>query len=275
MLLSLPCEMKRPFVQRPVYDFVAKHGGALPATCEPCRWRKQTSSSTASAKAAVGALATRVDEVEEQVAKNWSDITMAEMGRCNDSCHCKHVDHLLNICPILYSEYEAVGSVRGGDGENNRGKHLLFVGNPGAGKSCLLNGCIGAVEFQSGVSIATGMTTHLQWHEDETGLKFGDTPGLTDVEKREQAAAEISEALRQEGEYRLVFVVTLASGRVRPDDITTMCVCIACALSPGPSLLVNMNIGTSIRARMCVYALVCVHALCTCAHALVEKGGLS
>ena len=99
--------------------------------------------------------------------------------------------------------------------------HLLVVGNPGAGKSTILNGLIGSAVFKSGVSISTGVTSRLQWHTHD-GIKFGDTPGLTDLQKREQAADEISQALRQNGMYRLIFVVLLDGGRVRADDITTM-----------------------------------------------------
>ena len=51
---------------------------------------------------------------------------------------------------------------------------------------------------------------------------FMDTPGLNDEKMREQAAKAISEALRQNGVYRIFFVITLDSGRVRPDDKTTM-----------------------------------------------------
>ena len=98
----------------------------------------------------------------------------------------------------------------------------IFVGNPGAGKSTLLNALLGRVEFRSGTSIATGLTAHLQWAKDDTGIKYGDTPGLADVRKREAAAEEISSALRAGGVYQLVFVLTLESGRVKPDDIATI-----------------------------------------------------
>ena len=98
----------------------------------------------------------------------------------------------------------------------------IFVGNPGAGKSTLLNALLGRVEFRSGTSIATGLTAHLQWAKDDTGIEYGDTPGLADVRKREAAAEEISSALRAGGVYQLVFVLTLESGRVKPDDIATI-----------------------------------------------------
>lgn len=51
---------------------------------------------------------------------------------------------------------------------------------------------------------------------------FLDTPGLSDTALRQQAAAAITEALQQGGIYRVVFVITLESGRVRPADVATI-----------------------------------------------------
>ena len=49
-----------------------------------------------------------------------------------------------------------------------------------------------------------------------------DTPGLCDVEKRKQAAEAITKALKQEGIYKVFFVLTLDHGRLRPDDIALL-----------------------------------------------------
>jgi len=101
---------------------------------------------------------------------------------------------------------------------------ILFIGNPGTGKSTLLNGIIGQAKFKSGVSFGKGMTQFIQLCKDEkTGIEYGDTPGLSDVELREQAAAEITKALKSgDDEYKIVFVVTEEAGRVRPADVATM-----------------------------------------------------
>lgn len=50
-------------------------------------------------------------------------------------------------------------------------------------------------------------------------VTFMDTPGLDDIKLRKQAAKAISTALKQNGYYQIVFVVTLESGRVRSNDI--------------------------------------------------------
>ena len=46
-----------------------------------------------------------------------------------------------------------------------------------------------------------------------------DTPGLSDVEMRQNASEEITKALRAGGRYKVVFVVNTESGRIRPDDV--------------------------------------------------------
>lgn len=103
---------------------------------------------------------------------------------------------------------------------------IICVGNPGTGKSTLLNGIIGDsnVQFKSGVSFGKGLTCALQWVRDcKTGYWYGDTPGLSDVKLRETAAKEITKALKtEEDEYKIVFVITEEAGRVRPVDVTTI-----------------------------------------------------
>ncbi len=49
--------------------------------------------------------------------------------------------------------------------------HILFVGNPGTGKSTLLNSLIGSVQFKSGISYGGGLTSCLQWH-DHSGIRY-------------------------------------------------------------------------------------------------------
>jgi hypothetical protein len=55
------------------------------------------------------------------------------------------------------------------------------------------------------------------------GIFYLDTPGLYDIKKLEEAAKEISKALKSgDGEYRIVFVLRLESLRLRPQDSVMM-----------------------------------------------------
>ena len=103
---------------------------------------------------------------------------------------------------------------------------IIFVGNPGTGKSTLLNGLLGdeKARFKSGVSFGEGLTCVLQWVQDrKTKYWYGDTPGLSDVNLRQVAAEEITKALKTgKDEYKIVFIITEEAGRVRPIDITTI-----------------------------------------------------
>jgi len=103
-------------------------------------------------------------------------------------------------------------------------KYTIMIGNPGTGKSTFLNGLFGKIIYQSGTSWGSGLTKILQLNSlpNDSNDIYGDTPGLSDLSMRKKAALEIEQALKQGGHYRLIFVITLEAGRVRPDDATTL-----------------------------------------------------
>lgn len=99
----------------------------------------------------------------------------------------------------------------------------LFVGNPGTGKSTLINGLIGKPIFKAGTSLNGSGITYQFDKKVIPGLGVVmDTPGLGDTQKKHMAAAAITEALKQNGFYRIFFVMTEESGRIRPSDKATM-----------------------------------------------------
>eukprot|EP01132_Coremiostelium_polycephalum_P001033 gene1033-1311_t len=80
---------------------------------------------------------------------------------------------------------------------------------------------------QSGVTFGEGLTRVQQGYFYNKTL-YIDTPGLYDVNvaMREQAAKEIEKALKHNNNYKIVFVATLESGRIKPVDlvmVNTIC----------------------------------------------------
>lgn len=124
--------------------------------------------------------------------------------------------------------------------------HIVFAGCPGTGKSLLANSLIGRVEFESGVRVTTETTTILKTRI-ANGVKYSDTPGLDDPQKRVQAAREISNAINAETQLKLVFVATLESGRIRPSDIATIDV----ILSAVQAVNVEVNNNFSVIINRC------------------------
>ena len=100
-------------------------------------------------------------------------------------------------------------------------EHRLFIGNPGTGKSTLANCIAKTFLFKSGISFGSGKTYKLDKKKHD-GIMYLDTPGLADIKMQQTAASLITKALKQHGKYQVFFVVSLSSGRVRAEDLTTI-----------------------------------------------------
>ncbi|EFA79985.1 hypothetical protein PPL_06806 [Heterostelium album PN500] len=96
-----------------------------------------------------------------------------------------------------------------------------FYGNPGSGKSTICNSLIGKGVFQSGVSIGTGLTKQAQYYLLGKDL-IVDTPGMADVLAKDTTVKEIEKSLKKGGNYKIVFVITLDSGRIKLQDFNTL-----------------------------------------------------
>jgi hypothetical protein len=147
--------------------------------------------------------------------------------------------------PAALGEAEApmaeVCTVGGGCGyvdESREPIKYLMVGNPGTGKSTMLNGLARKSLFQSGLSFGAGKTTVLQ--KEQIGKDwYMDTPGLSDTLLRKEAAKAIEAAMKEGGAFKVVFVITIEAGRVRPADRTTMELILAAAPIAYYGVLIN------------------------------------
>ena len=99
----------------------------------------------------------------------------------------------------------------------------MAIGNPGAGKSTILNAIATELLFKSGrCSGGGGLTYKLDEAQNKNGVCFIDTPGLDDVELRKAAACAISTALQKGGKHKLLFFVRYEGGRLQPQDLFMM-----------------------------------------------------
>ena len=102
------------------------------------------------------------------------------------------------------------------------GTKVMLLGRPGSGKSTLLNSMIDRFEFRSSLSFGAGKTRTWEAVTMKNDVTFIDTPGLSDPELRKEAANNITAALKEGGKFKILFMLTTLSGRVSPEDVTSM-----------------------------------------------------
>lgn len=98
----------------------------------------------------------------------------------------------------------------------------VFIGNPGAGKSSLINCFLHERVFKSGISEnGVGVSYKLDIKVAH-GRRWMDTPGLSDIKLRKAAATAIDQTLSMGGRYQIMFVLLLVGNRIRAEDLTTI-----------------------------------------------------
>lgn len=93
----------------------------------------------------------------------------------------------------------------------------IFIGNPGTGKSAVLNALVQEPLFKAGISTDSGMT-HVSQEETRNGKIYVDTPGLVDRVNAERATKEIAKSLKRDGSCHVFFFAHLDAGRIRLQD---------------------------------------------------------
>jgi GTP-binding protein EngB required for normal cell division len=126
---------------------------------------------------------------------------------------------------------------------------IVFIGNPGVGKSSLLNAILQKPIFSSGANAGTGLTKQEEAYYYENKL-YVDTPGLDDIdmELKYQVASEIEKALKHSNNYKVIFVITLEGGRIKSADLVTInTVCKAINTEFEYGLIINKATEASIK----------------------------
>jgi GTP-binding protein EngB required for normal cell division len=155
---------------------------------------------------------------------------------------------MLSLANCTYSRKEfSIPVVDSGRKNSTINEVIVFLGNPGTGKSSLLNSIFQKPIFRSGTNAGTGLTRRIECQSYEDKL-YVDTPGLDDIDLKYQAASEIEKALKHSNNYKIVFVATLESGRIKPADLVTInTVCEAIKTNFEYGLIINKATEASIK----------------------------
>merc|ERR1740124_1002976 len=88
---------------------------------------------------------------------------------------------------------------------------ILLIGNNGVGKSTLLAAMIG-----------NNAVKHGEHEYEDNERVFMELSGLANSPALKKVAMAITSALKQNGRYKILFIVTLEAGRIKPDDTETI-----------------------------------------------------
>ncbi|KAG0260646.1 hypothetical protein BGZ95_004387 [Linnemannia exigua] len=103
---------------------------------------------------------------------------------------------------------------------------VVFIGNPGVGKSALLNALGGS--FESGMSEIGGLTKTVSSQYvvcNDRSLRLLDVPGIMESGGGNTISGNLKmleDTLNNAGQAVLFFVITPRNGRVAPDDFAVM-----------------------------------------------------
>lgn len=130
-------------------------------------------------------------------------------------------DYLYSIFLFVSFVQTAFAAAEAEGAAKKRPEYFIFIGNPGVGKSTLINSLIGRRVAEAGVNAGCGLTKKSSMYKHEDNY-FMDTPGLADISLRDQAAKEIERALKRDGVYHIFFALKLSAGRIIPEDVVTI-----------------------------------------------------
>jgi len=102
--------------------------------------------------------------------------------------------------------------------------NVILFGNSGVGKSFLCNSLLSKYEHRHGLQFRCHDRCSNMTNTSNTYKNITDTPGLSRIHKDDQmrSSIEITKALRRNGTYRLIFIITLANDHVQTYDLITM-----------------------------------------------------
>ena len=99
--------------------------------------------------------------------------------------------------------------------------HVVVSGNPGVGKSTILNSILGRYHFTAGVSgDGAGVTSQVtKVRYDYDGIYLVDTPGVSEVARSSDNMKTLINAISAQVKAKVMFIMTVDTGRIKPADV--------------------------------------------------------